>query len=581
MAVRRLARQGLQRAAEQAQPVASTSQLAATTTTSTSCPGCRRGLAHAVQLSPEGVSALDKSTSADHQGSGHPDHHQQRQQQQQQQQGRRGWTSLLFPSSSPSTPSPAPNEAPVSSRKLTGAAADLVLELKRRHPDPTRTWDLFTQLDFDGRTVSLPRYFLAQILPALYTRPPPNRSVQNVTAAARAYQTKVDLVRLRLRQAGVAPSRSEHAALVRQFHALRYAPGLVRAWDAYLAAGFVPSPDECHKAFEALAGWAELHGRAAGRAVERAAAKPLAAKAAEMLFLDIGSGATTTARRCVDVSLEPFFRLVVKAGDHALFARAFKKLYGFDVALPGALLDASSAERAQLRTLGESEVCWVLEALADKDDLPGMIAAFETFDQPARPPPSSDFFTPSPSRDEGDRQPQAPHTSEADAHLVGTRAFTILIQAASRLGNAHVARHYFDLLLMRWSGDADRRLREVEEAVGIVEAQDEWVDGASLFCVSLALCPELTVNVPASSQTSRRARAPRLPTPRPPSMPSTPRLRLPPSMLLPRARRHRPLPSNLPPPRPTCPRPTAPRPPPPGRARSHTLSRSSRGTART
>ncbi|KPV74681.1 uncharacterized protein RHOBADRAFT_53638 [Rhodotorula graminis WP1] len=466
MAVRRLARQGLQWAEQQ--PVASTSQLvaaAAARPPSSSCPGCRRGLAHAVQLEADSTTAVDKSTGAQH-GTAPV-----------AKSGGR-WTSLLFPSSSsssspnPSTPTPAPPA------QLTGAAADLVQELKRQYPDPNRTWDLFTQLDYDGRILDLHHDALVKILPALYLRAPKHRTVQNVTAAARAYQTKVDLVRLRLRQAGVPVTRGEHSAILRQFHALRYAPGVVRAWDALVASGDRPQPADCTKAFEALVGWTELHGRAAGRAVERAVAKPLALKAAEMLFLDIdglAASSSAAARRGVDAALEPFFGLVVKAGDHALFARAFKKLYGFDIALPGALFDASTAERAQLRTIGESEVCWILESLADKDDLPGMIAVFETFDQPARP--TSDFFTPTST--EG-RQPLAPPTSEADAHLIGTRAFTILIQTASRLENAHVARHYFDLLFMRWSGDADLRLREIEDAVGIVEAQDDWVDDAVL-----------------------------------------------------------------------------------------------------
>ncbi|GAA5840358.1 hypothetical protein JCM9279_002355 [Rhodotorula babjevae] len=465
MAVRRLARQGLQWAEQQ--PIASTSQLvAAARPPTSSCPGCRRGLAHAVQLEAGSTTAVDKSTGAAH-GTA-----------QAATSGGR-WTSLLFPSSSSSSsPTPSP-PSPASPAQLTAAAADLVQELKRQYPDPNRTWDLFTQLDFDGRILDLHHDALVKILPALYTRAPKHRTVQNVTAAARAYQTKVDLVRLRLRQAGVPVTRGEHSAILRQFHALRYAPGVVRAWDALVASGDRPQPADCTKAFEALAGWAELHGRAAGRAVERAVAKPLALKAAEMLFLDIGgltASSSAVARRGVDAALEPFFDLVVKAGDHALFARAFKKLYGFDVALPGALFDASTAERAQLRTIGESEVCWILESFADKDDLPGMMAVFETFDQPARP--TTDFFTP-PTATE-DRQPLAPPTSEADAHLVGTRAFTILIQTASRLENAHVARHYFDLLFMRWTGDADQRLREVEDAVGIVEAQDDWVDVAVL-----------------------------------------------------------------------------------------------------
>ncbi|GAA6053810.1 hypothetical protein JCM3770_003047 [Rhodotorula araucariae] len=450
MAVRRLARQGLQWAEQQ--PVASTSQLQAK-----GCPGCRRALSHAVPLAPGTVQA---SQTAPAQGNGP---------HRQTAPATGGWAALsraghaLFgPPSSSSPPSPP--------AQLTGAAADLVQELKRKRPDPHRVWDLFTQVDLDGRATSLPLPALYALLPALHTPPPAHRTVQSVTAAARAYQTKADLVRLRCAQAGARPTRAQYAALVAQFHALRYAPGAVKAWDEARDAGCeMLRPKACRSAFDALLGWVELHGRAAGRAVERACAVPLARKAEEMLFDDIGLADT----KRVDAVVEPFFRLVVKAGDLPLFKRAFKALYGFDVALPGALLDVSSAQRARLRTIGEDEVCWILDALAEANDLPGLIAAFETFDQPDAPAPTT-FFTP------GGTDLAAPATSEGDAHLVGTRAFTIIIQAASRLGNATIARHYFDLLFMRWTGDTEKRIAEMESAVGIVppevEKPDEWVE---------------------------------------------------------------------------------------------------------
>ncbi|GAA5996562.1 uncharacterized protein JCM10292_003052 [Rhodotorula paludigena] len=455
MAMRRIARQGRLLAAEQQhQPVASTSQALALPP--------RRSLSHAVPLSPtpeaNASSAGENKSAASNANT--------------------SWAALsrasqAFFAGAPPRSSSDPSSSPgAAAAELSGPAGELVRELKQSRPDPHRAWELFSQCDLQGQTPSLPLISLHALLPAIQLKPE-HRTLSAVIADARTYQAKVDLIRLRLRQSGASPTYGDFNALVWQYHALRYAPGASRTWDEALEAGCFPTAAVCGRILETFCGWVELHGRASGRAVERAAAQPLAKKAAHMLFREIG----LDDRKRVDACIEPFFKLAIKAGDLHLFGRAMKALYGFDIKLPGAKVDVSSHARRQLRTIGEREVCWILEALAERDNLPAMVATFETFDQPVRPADESNSasffssFSPSASA-EADSTPAAPATSEAAAHLVGTRAFAILVQTAARLGNGALARHYFDLLFMRWSQDADKRIGEIEEAVGVQRSQE-------------------------------------------------------------------------------------------------------------
>jgi len=447
MAVRRLARQGL--IWSEASPVASTSAALS------SCPACRHSTSSALPLHPAHTARTQHSEESH--GA-----------QSSSKQSSSSWAAIsrasqaLFAPTVQSTNSSSPS----SSVQLVGAAAELVQELKLVKPDPHRVWNLFSQVDLQGLTHTLPLISLHALLPAIHLRPhhSPRKSsghplsIQASTNLARAYAVKVDLIRLRLRQAGAKAGPGDWNALIWQYHALRYAPGVTKIWDEMIESGFLPTVPMCERVFETMVGWIEMHGRASGKTVERAAAQPLLKKAVSMME-DIAGDS-----KRMDAILEPFFTIVAKAKDRKVLSTVVKQIYGFDIKLPGATVELSEAQKAKIRVMGEQELCWVLEGLAELDDLSSMIATFEVFDKPATHPSSPDFFTQSFS------SPSSPSTATDKPHPVGTRAFTTIIQAASRLDSGPIARHYFDLLFSRWALDSNFRITEIEQAVGAVQA---------------------------------------------------------------------------------------------------------------
>ncbi|GAA5919608.1 hypothetical protein JCM1841_001078 [Sporobolomyces salmonicolor] len=476
MAVRRLARQSLLWSEP---PIASTSAPRALP-----CPACRNNSTSALPLNPTSRSL--SSSSSDSTSSSVP------------RQAASSWNVIsraskaLFAPTVTSTNARSPPE-PV---ELSGLAAELVAELKLSKPDPHRAWKLFSQLDLQGLTHTLPLVSLRTLLHAIYLDPPSKASgrpltVQASTSLAAAYSVKVDLIRLRIRQTGAPTEQRDLNALMLQYHALRYAPGIVKVWDEMVALGGSISPGNCERAFYAMAKWIEMHGRASGRAVERMAAQPLLRKALSMLSDLNGDGKRTTR------ILPWFFKIIIKAGDIKVFATAMKHLYGLDIRLPGAAAADVAKQGAKLRTLGEEEICWVLEALAESDDLSAMIAVFEVFDKPSLLPADGDFFTQSFSGASASTDDATPSPSPAadKPHLIGTRAFTILIQAASRLDSGSIARHYFDLLFSRWALDADRRIGDIERAVGSVEEPKE---GEHVVVEGAFLSPEMLPSVSAN-----------------------------------------------------------------------------------
>ncbi|GAA6014630.1 hypothetical protein JCM11491_000176 [Sporobolomyces phaffii] len=448
MAVRRLARQGL--IWSEAPPIASTSA------GRSPCPACQHSTSSALPLHPAHTTRTQ-----------HPDDSHGSQTSPRHPSS--SWAALsrasqaLFAPTVQSTNS----SSPASSVQLVGPAAELVQELKLSKPDPHRVWNLFSAVDLQGLTHTLPLVSLHALLPAIHVKPHHSArkssshplSIQASTNLARAYAVKVDLVRLRLRQAGAKTGPGDWNALVWQYHALRYAPGITKVWDEMIEAGHVPSVAVCSRVFETMVGWIEMHGRASGKVVERAAAQPLLKKAVGMLE-DIAGDA-----KRMDAILEHFFTIVAKAKDRKVLSTVVKQIYAFDIKLPGSVVELSEAQRAKTREIGEQELCWVLEGLAELDDLSSMIAVFEVFDNPSTHPSSPDFFTQSFSSGSA-----SPSTAVEKPHVVGTRAFTTLIQTASRLDSGPIARHYFDLLFSRWALDANFRIAELEEAVGSVQA---------------------------------------------------------------------------------------------------------------
>ncbi|GAA5820071.1 hypothetical protein JCM11251_005470 [Rhodosporidiobolus azoricus] len=442
MAVRRIARQGL--LCSEHPPAASAG------------PSAVRLLSSAVHLSPP--TRADSSASTSHSLS---------------RQAASGWAAIskaghaLFNH-------PAANEAgEVKAVELSGAALDLVNELKRKRSDPHRVWELFQQVDLHGQTHSLPLISLHTLLGKIHLKPRSTRarplSLQASIAAARQYAAKVDLIRTRLREAGGSTTPGDWHALLAQYRALHHAPGASKVWGEMVQAGFSPKVSMARAVLETYLGWIAMHGRASGRAIERSAAEPLMRKAVTILS-DLQRGG-----KKVDGVVELLLRIAVKAGDVDVFAKAVKEFYAFDVKLPGALVDATERAHVEACAIGEQEVCLMLDAFAEKDDLPAMVAIFETFDHPS-PASSADpaFFTRSFSSLSVSDSPTAGSSSLGSSlpsptpHPIGTRAFTTLIQTAARLGHGPLARHYFDLLYMRWQNGADERLKELELAVGIV-----------------------------------------------------------------------------------------------------------------
>jgi hypothetical protein len=348
--------------------------------------------------------------------------------------------------------------------ELEGAAAELVAECKLKRPSGQRAWALFQQVDLEGNTDSVPLVTLHSLLAAIHLPSPKHHDqlqVTQSTSAARAYNAKVDLIRLRIRQAGGTTSKGDLNAMLRQYHELGYAPGVSKVWDEMMEMGYVPRPGNCKTFFSTLLRWVEMHERGGGRIVAKVAAQPLVAKAVTMLEELKGDTLRTNA------VLDPFFEIAVRARDAQVFFVAMKAVYGFDVNYPGADVDVSPTIRASQKVMGEKEVCWLLEMLGEVDDLSRMMAVFEVFDNPTSDHSATSFFGPSFTTSapaESSRSSSADLPS-ARPHPVGTRAFSYMVQTAGRLGNGALVRHYFDQLRDRWAYESDARIARLEAVV--------------------------------------------------------------------------------------------------------------------
>lgn len=375
-------------------------------------------------------------------------------------------------------------------QQLDRSVLSLIDELKRKQPDPATCWQLFHDVDQNGLAPTIPPFSLHALLAAIHTRTTARTrtlTTERATALARDYAVRIELIRMRLAQAGGATTPGDFKAILEQYRAFRYAPGALQTWDEMITAGDVPTPQKCRLVFETLAGWIEMHGREAGRAVERAAALPLAKQATRILLDDIGLDRSAHLDQCV----EPYLEIVAKAGDFALLTKAVKALYGFDVRLPGALVDVKASQRSRLRTLGPRELDWILAGLGQANELSTMVAVFETFDSPSEEastcsPSSSStvatadtasFFSSTFSKlsvdsdsSSSDAQPVPTATRESQAHLIGTRALQTMVETAARLNRPALVRHYFDLLFCRWEAGVSDLLASWERATGVTAA---------------------------------------------------------------------------------------------------------------
>jgi hypothetical protein len=385
-------------------------------------------------------------------------------------------------------------------QQLDPSVLSLIDELKRKQPDPATCWQLFHDIDQNGLAPTIPPISLHALLAAIRTRTTRALSTERATALARDYAARVELVRMRLAQAGGATAPGDFKALLEQYRAFRYAPGALQTWDEMITAGDTPTPQKCRLVFETLAGWIEMHGREAGRAVERTAALPLAKQATRILLNDIGLDRTSAAH-LLDQCVEPYLEIVAKAGDFALLTKAVKALYGFDVRLPGALVDVKASQRSRLRTLGPRELDWILAGLGQANELSTMVAVFETFDSPSEDAstssPSSSITATEPasffastfsklsvdSSSSSDAQPVPTATRESQAHLIGTRALQTMVETAARLNRPALVRHYFDLLFCRWEAGVNDLLADWERATGVTAATAP-AEGASVSAPS-------------------------------------------------------------------------------------------------
>ncbi|GAA6040204.1 hypothetical protein JCM8097_004182 [Rhodosporidiobolus ruineniae] len=454
MAVRRLARQGLLLSEHPCTPAA---PLAAP------CPSCRRSLSSALQLNPARSDSNIHSQSLSKHAS-------------------TGWAALSKAGQALFTPQEGVQGDIAGAVELSGPALDLVNQLKLSRKDPRALWDLFEQVEAQGLTHTLPLITLHALLTSIHSKPSSRGTLLKLEGATRVisgYNTKIDLIRTRIRQAGGSTTPGDWQAMLAQYHSFRHAPAASKTWDEMVDAGFVPKLATAKLVLETFSGWIELHGRAMGLAAQRKTAEPLVARAVAIL-----SDVAEAGKRVDQHAVELLLKIANQAGDLSAFAKAVKTFYGFDVKLPGAPVALADGSVPSFQ-VDEAAVSLMLEAFAEQDDLPAMISIFETFDRPSAPTSStSSFFTQSFSATSAPSDaststsssstlsPSASSSSEKP-HPIGTRAFTTLIQAASRLGNGVVVRHYFDLLFKRWELSQEERLAAFESALGIVDAKAE------------------------------------------------------------------------------------------------------------
>lgn len=372
---------------------------------------------------------------------------------------------------------------------LSSTAIALVAELKSSYPDSQRVWTLFSQLDYEGTTHTLPTKTLRGVLRGLTPRAARFQrhtlSLRIATVRAQELERRVERVRQRLREVGTDLNEGDLSALASQYFQLGYAPGTCRVWDEAIENGFTLSPRFCRHTFGALEMWVTMHARMGGRDVAKAAASPLVQKVVAML-VDItqdtsrmrsivveDSPAQQEERRLVELAIPTFFAIARHAQDRVAFETGMKAYYGFDMNLPGAEVDASAQAKAKRRPLGEEQIQWIFDFLAGEKTnkaLSSMIAIFEVCDNPSPPelaePTFFDASFASPFPPPRDTPPHA--NTLAPPPVVGPRALSRIITTAGSLGHGYLVRHYFDILFTRWSISADRKISEIECLVGIV-----------------------------------------------------------------------------------------------------------------
>ncbi|BGP32319.1 hypothetical protein JCM10296v2_004100 [Rhodotorula toruloides] len=433
------------------------------------CPACTRPFSHAVPLPPTSQQGPQASTSG----------------WNTLQQASRAFIQTGEPSQS--LPATSRQSAPSSTSTLLPPTVQaLVSELRSKSPNGHKAWTLFEELDLQGQSYLVPLASLHRLLDAICPRRLPRKdaTLKETQRRARAFEAKADLIRLAIRRAGGTYTHRDFKVLLAAYQSVWYGPGAIKVWDEALKCGIVPGSATRMLAFKALAEWVRLNKEADMERTIRdskneeatrpkpgqAAAQSVISRMFGMLFHDSNFVPSNTSK-FIDISLSRFFAVLAEARDLAIVRATLKAIYGINVDLPGGLIDATVAERANLRAIGEQDVTWMVKSLASIGDWNRLIALFEFFDRPSQvdvpfvgdaPPPNA-YFT-----SQGyDSQPAPAANFESHSHLVSTEAVVAMVETAREAEDMPLMRHYFDLLFVRYANSTHARLREIEEAIGM------------------------------------------------------------------------------------------------------------------
>lgn len=415
------------------------------------------------------------------------------------------WSSQLALFTNDST-KPAP---PALSPHLKVVHRELINELKFKKPSPDRVWSLFTELDLAGYAHTIPLISLHAIITKIHFQPKKNFiSVQFCSARARTYALNVELVALRIQQAGGTTSHKDLLSQLKQYNALSYGPGAYQVYnemrDLALVSGEDLRPQLAVSVLETLVKWVELHEATGGAALAQVTAEPLVAIAEAI----VDEHDSTTLP---DELLDHFFTILVKARNVVEFESALKTIHGVNLLENIGEIVERPASAIRLRPLNQTRVSEMLEILAgakdvwvrnvlltDEKRLSLMLAHFEmldaspstTFLANASAPPSAPYFarsftSSSPSVDTSlptlSSESLSPSSASASTiPLINSVAFSILVEAASRLQHGVLVRHYFRELSIRWERSHHYRLAKIESDLGIT-----WTPKSGSYCVFL------------------------------------------------------------------------------------------------
>ncbi|SCV72034.1 BQ2448_4728 [Microbotryum intermedium] len=432
------------------------------------------------------------------------------------------WNRNMFSLASSSTPYTGSNASASQVQQATAreeptavpnVARELLHEIKLDKPNPTKTWQLFRQLEAEGQSYLIPLPDLHRLLWALESprraKTAPALSVHEATELAHAYSSQVQLVRMRIAQRDPEAKllKGDYVSMATAYQMLNYAPGAMRVWDESIQSGLRFRPLHYKRIFETMLGWIEMHETDGGKKLARTAAEPLVPKAMEMLAELISNP------KWADACLAPFLRICIRGGNSHVFFSTMKAVYGFDIDIPGAPVEFAPGRRP----IGEEQVTLILEMLLENRELSSMMAVFESFDDPLPMPSLSDegsngsfphFFANSFSFGRKSQPISVPEPTldakapaAAGSHPIGPHAFALVVELAGQLGNGAMMRHYFYQLYKRWSRIVDAQLKELEQVIAPEQISSET--GSTAAGPATAPSSHLSPKLPLTADSRR------------------------------------------------------------------------------